>query len=88
MPRQKLAQVTSPCRQIDKKNLPIRCICQWDLNGSQWEERFLNIAQRQMVENNGLHSHIRCRPAYGSQFCDTAPKRRTLMNLGADPIII
>ena len=88
MLRQSLAQVTSPCRQIYKMNPPIRCICPWDLNVWQWGARFLNIAQRQMIENNGFHTHIHHRLAYGSQFWNTAPKMRTLMKLGPDPIII
>ena len=87
MPRQNLAQVTSPCRQIYKTNLPIRCICPWDLSVWQWGERFLNIAQRQMIENSGFHAHVRHRRAYGSQFCDPAPNWRTLMKLDPDPII-
>ena len=44
--------------------------------------------QYQMIENNGFHANIRCRLAYDSQFWDTTPNRRTLMNLGPDPIII
>ena len=50
--------------------------------------RFLNIAQGQMVENNGFHANIRHRLACGSQFWEAAPKRRTLMKLGPYPIII
>ena len=88
MPRQNLAQVTSPCRQIYKTNLPIRCICPWDLSVWQWGARFLNIAQRQMIENSGFHAHILHRLAYSSQFWDAASKRMTLMKLGPDPIII
>ena len=88
MLRQSLAQVTSPCRQIYKTNPPIRCICPWDLSVWQWGARILNIAQSQMIENSGFHAHIHHRLAYGSQFWDTAPKRRTLMKLGPDPIII
>ena len=88
MLRQSLAQVTSPCRHIYKTNPPIRCICPWDLNVWQWGARFLNIAQRQVVEDTGFHAHVRHRLVYGSQFWDTSPKRRTLMKLGPDPIII
>ena len=49
---------------------------------------FFEYRQRQMIENYGFHAHIRHRFAYGSQFWDTTPKRRTLMKLGPDPIII
>ena len=88
MPRQNLEQVTSPCRQIYKTNLLIRCICPWDLSVWQWGARFLNIAQRQMIENSGFHAHVRQRLAYGSQFWDPAPNWRTLMKLDPDQIII
>ena len=49
---------------------------------------FLNTAQRQIIENNGFHDHIRHRLAYGSQFWNTDPKKRTLVKLGPGPIII
>ena len=52
----------------------------------QWGARFLNIAQRQMIENSGFHAHVRHRLAYGSQFWDPAPNWRTLMKLDPDPI--
>jgi hypothetical protein len=54
----------------------------------QWGARFLNIAQRQMIENNEFHTHIHRRLAYGSQFWGTASKSITRMKLGPDPTII
>ena len=66
----------------------IEALCAFHDDQANWTLRFLNIAQYQMIENNGFHAHIRHRLAYGSQFWDPAPQRSTMMKLGPDPIII